>query len=223
MLTNYIPHLSALQLQFQIQREKNLTLNYDACNIPTAVYVNYKEMFTVMVSWQITFLKRSSTNLRSTHCTSFHRINTIKEINGECFLNTKVHQDKGYYSEFVPNGIKTKTSKTYTWKIVYMITHMWKHTRTCLHTHIHTTVLVVQSCPAGQLLCCCINKVWSKYTQRYFNGLFERDTVATNVCNHCHNILVVVLITGTTNPWDLSLSTDMDDNNFFTHCRMFGI
>ena len=78
---NHIPHLSALQLQFQLQREKKLTLNYDACSIPTAVYVNYKEMFTVMVSWQITFLKRSSTNLCSTHFTSFHRTSIIKQIN----------------------------------------------------------------------------------------------------------------------------------------------
>ena len=31
-------------------KEKKFTLNCDACNIPTAVYVNYKEMFTILVS-----------------------------------------------------------------------------------------------------------------------------------------------------------------------------
>ena len=47
-------------------KEKKLTLNYIACKIPTVVYVNYKEMFTILVTWQITFVKHSSTNLRST-------------------------------------------------------------------------------------------------------------------------------------------------------------
>ena len=96
---NHIPHLSAIATSIPVtKRKKKLTLNHDACNIPTAVYVNYKKMFTVMVLWQVTFLKRSSTNFAFTHCTSFHRINEIKQISKECFLNTKVHQDKGYNS-----------------------------------------------------------------------------------------------------------------------------
>ena len=54
---------------------------------PLLCMCNYKEIFTIMVSWKTTFPKRSSTSLRSTHCTSFHRTNLIKQINKECFLS----------------------------------------------------------------------------------------------------------------------------------------
>ena len=54
---------------------------------PLLYMCNYKEIFTIMVSWKTTFPKRSSTSLRSTHCTSFNRTNLIKQINKECFLS----------------------------------------------------------------------------------------------------------------------------------------
>ena len=66
MFTSIIFHnYQHCNLNFNYKEKKKLTLNYNACNIPTAVYVNCKEMFTVLVTWPITFLKHSSTNLRS--------------------------------------------------------------------------------------------------------------------------------------------------------------